>query len=59
MHVILRISPEYTVSRVVGFIKRKSAIYFARVYEEGKRNFVGRTSGREDISSRLLIATNR
>jgi len=35
------ISPKYTVSQVVGYIKGKSAIHLARVYGERKRNFVG------------------
>jgi putative transposase len=29
------------VARVIGYIKRKSAIHLARVYGERKRNFVG------------------
>jgi len=41
VHMMLSIPPKYSVSRVVGFIKGKSAIHLARVYGERKRNFVG------------------
>jgi putative transposase len=34
---------EYAVSQVVGFMKGKSAIHIARVYDERKRNFVGQS----------------
>ena len=37
----LSIPPNYAVSQVVGYIKRKSAIHLARVYGERKRNFAG------------------
>ena len=42
-HVLMLISirPKYSVSRVIGDIKVKSAIHLARVYGERKRNFVG------------------
>lgn len=41
VHTMIAIPPKYAVSRVVGFIKDKSAIHLARVYGERKRNFVG------------------
>ncbi len=41
VHMLIAIPPKYAVSRVVGFIKGKSAIHLARVYGERKRNFVG------------------
>jgi putative transposase len=41
VHRLVSIPPKYSVSRVVGFIKGKSAIHLARVYGERKRNFVG------------------
>src|ERR1700687_514973 len=41
VHMMISIPPKYAVSRVVGFIKGKSAIHLARVYGEKKRNFVG------------------
>src|SRR5262245_16374102 len=34
VHMMISISPKYAVSQVIGFIKGKSAIHFARVYEE-------------------------
>ncbi|MBK6974866.1 MAG: IS200/IS605 family transposase [Sterolibacteriaceae bacterium] len=41
VHMMIAIPPKYAVSQVIGFIKGKSAIHLARVYEERKRNFVG------------------
>ena len=41
VHMLISIPPKYAVSQVIGFIKGKSAIHFARVYGEKKRNFVG------------------
>ena len=41
VHMMIAIPPKYAVSQVVGFLKGKSAIHLARVYEEKKRNFVG------------------
>jgi putative transposase len=32
---------KYAVSRVVGYIKGKSAIHLARVYRDRNRNFLG------------------
>lgn len=50
VHMLIAIPPKYAVSQVIGYIKGKSAIHVARVYGERKRNFVGRTFGRERIS---------
>jgi putative transposase len=41
VHMMISIPPKYSVSQVIGYIKRKSAIHLARVYGERKRNFVG------------------
>ena len=41
VHMMLSIPPKYAVSRVVGYMKGKSAIYLARVYGERKRGFTG------------------
>ena len=41
VHMMISIPPKYAVSQVIGYIKGKSAIHLARVYEERKRNFVG------------------
>jgi len=41
VHMLISIPPKYAVSQVVGFIKGKSAIHLARVYDGQKRNFVG------------------
>src|SRR5271167_4873995 len=43
VHMLLSIPPKYAVSRVVGYIKGKSAIHLARVYGERKRGFVGQS----------------
>lgn len=41
VHMLITVPPKYAISPVIGFIKRKSAIYLARVYAERKQNFVG------------------
>jgi putative transposase len=41
VHMMIAIPPKQAVSRVIGYIKRKSAIHLARAYGERKRNFVG------------------
>jgi len=41
VHMLISIPPKYSVSKVIGYIKGKSAIHLARVYGERKRNFVG------------------
>ena len=65
VHMLLSIPPKYPVSQVVGYIKGKSAILFARVYGERKRNFVGQhfwargffvnTVGRDEDAIRACI----
>jgi putative transposase len=40
--MLIAIPPKYAVSKVVGFIKGKSAIHLARVAER-RRNFVGQS----------------
>jgi len=40
-HILVEIPPKFAVSKVIGFIKGKSAIHIARTHAERKRNFVG------------------
>jgi putative transposase len=37
VHMMLSIPPKYAVSQVIGYMKGKSAIHLARVYDERKR----------------------
>jgi len=41
VHMLISIPPKYGVSQVVGFIKGKSAIRIARVFQGRKRDFTG------------------
>ena len=41
VHMLISIPPKYGVSQVVGFIKDKSAIHIARVFQGRKRDFTG------------------
>ena len=41
VHMLISISPKYSVSQVVGFIKGKSAIHIARAYMGSRKNFTG------------------
>jgi putative transposase len=41
VHRMISIPPKYSVSQGIGYIQGKSAIPLARVYAEGRRNFVG------------------
>jgi len=41
VHMLIAIPPKHAVSRVIGYIKGRSATHLARVYGERKRNFVG------------------
>ena len=43
VHILISIPPKYSVSQVVGFIKRKSAIAIARNYLGRKKNFTGQS----------------
>ncbi len=40
-HMLISIPPKYGVSQVVGFIKGKSVIHIARVFQGRKRDFTG------------------
>ena|SRR5271157_857212 len=42
VHALLSVPPEYSVARVIGFIKGKSAIYVARMSGR-RRSFVGQS----------------
>ena len=65
VHMMISIPPKHAVANVVGYIKGKSAIHFARVYGERKRNFVGQhfwareyfvsTVGRDEVMIRDYI----
>ena len=41
VHLMISIPPKHSVSQVVGYIKGKSAIHFARTFSGRQRNFVG------------------
>lgn len=41
VHMVISIPPKYSVAQVIGYIKGKSAIWVARTYVGGKRNFTG------------------
>jgi len=41
VHGLISIPAKYSVSQVVGYIKRKSAIHIARTYTGKRHNFVG------------------
>jgi len=41
VHMLLSIPPKHSVAQVMGFIKRESAIYIARVYAGRRKSFVG------------------
>lgn len=65
VHKMIATPPKYAVAQVVGFIKGKSAIHLARVYEKRKRHFVGQhfwareyfvsTVGRDEAVIRAYI----
>jgi putative transposase len=65
VHMMILIPPKYPVSQVVGYMKGKSAIHLARVYEGRKQNFVGQhfwargyyvsTVGRDEEAVRKYI----
>ena len=40
-HMLISIPPKYAVSKIVGFIKGKSAIHIAREYFGRRKNFTG------------------
>ena len=41
VHMLIKIPPKYAVSKVIGYIKGKSAIAVAREYSGRKKNFQG------------------
>ncbi len=41
VHMLLNVSPKYAVSKLVCYIKGKSAIHVARTYGGRQHNFVG------------------
>ncbi len=41
VHILIAIPPKYSVSKIVGFLKGKSAILIARNYMGKKRNYSG------------------
>lgn len=41
VHFLISIPPKYSVSKVIGYIKGKSAIHIARTYRGRDKNFVG------------------
>jgi len=43
VHMLISIPPKHAVSRIVGYIKGKSAIHIARVYFDRPRNFAGQS----------------
>ena len=65
VHMTISIPPKYAVSKVVGYIKGKSAIHLARVYGERKQNYAGQsfwargyfvsTVGRDETTIREYI----
>jgi len=65
VHILISIPPKYAVSRVVGFIKGKSAIHIARNFTGHRKNFTGQhfwargyhvsTVGRDEATIREYI----
>lgn len=45
VHMMIAVTPKYTVSQVIGCMKGKSAIHVARTCGERKKNFVGQHFG--------------
>ncbi len=41
IHMLISIPPKHSVANVVGYIKGKSAIHIARIYQSKTRNFTG------------------
>jgi len=65
VHMLISIPPKYGVAQVVGFIKGKSAIQIARVFQGRKKSFTGQsfwargyfvsTVGRDEKAIRAYI----
>jgi putative transposase len=65
VHILISIPPKYSVAKVVGFLKGKSAIAIARTYMGRRKNFTGQhfwargyhvsTVGRDEAMIRAYI----
>lgn len=65
VHMLISVPPKHAVSKIVGYIKGKSAIHIARVFFDRKRNYVGQhfwargyfvsTVGRDEVAIREYI----
>jgi len=60
VHMLISIPPKHSVSQVVGYMKGKSAIHIARVYQGKRENFTGQhfyvsTVGRDEEAIREYI----
>jgi putative transposase len=65
VHMLISIPPKYGVAQMVGFIKGKSAIHIARIFQGRKKNFTGQgfwargyfvsTVGRDEEAIRAYI----
>jgi len=65
VHMLMSIPPKYSVAQVMGYVKGKSAIHIARVYQGRRRSFVGQqfwargywvsTVGRDETAVRNYI----
>lgn len=69
VHMLISISPKYSVSQVIGYIKGKSAIHIARDYMGRGKNYTGMsfwargyfvsTVGRDEKVIREYIQTKK
>jgi putative transposase len=59
VHMMISVPPKYSVSQVAGYLKEKSAMHIARVYAGRRKNFGGRTFGRDDTGYRRSEKTRR
>jgi putative transposase len=41
IHMLISIPPKYSVAQIMGFMKGKSAIHFARTYLGQRKNYTG------------------
>jgi len=53
VHMLLSVPPKHPVSKVVGALKGKSAVYIARTFRGRKRNLLGESFGRADKQHRI------
>ena len=66
VHMLVSIPPKYSVARIMGYVKGKSAIHIARVYAGRRKSFVGQhfwargywvsTVGKNEAAVRRYIA---